>query len=104
METEVLVQLVTSLGLPTALVVYYIWDKTKLSTRLMDEAKERERELIEANKQCSSSLDKVADTIANTNEVNKELSETNRMLVNEMTSKLNSVDAKVDKVLDQVSK
>lgn len=97
------VQLIQNLGFPIACVVACGASIHKLVLRDKDEAKDREDKLIEANKQTSAALDKVANTIEETNNLNRELSETNRTLVDKVDSSLNEINNNVDKILERLT-
>lgn len=97
-------QIIQTLGFPIACVVACGFFIYKLVNRNQDEAKERETKLIEANMKSAVALDKVADSISESNTVNKELSETNRLLVEKMTDKLDDIDGNVEKILTKLDK
>lgn len=97
-------QLIQTLGFPIACVLgcaYFIY---KLVTRHQDEAKEREDKLIDANKEWSVVVDKVSATITESNEVNKELSQTNKILVGKINDKLETVEDKLDTIENNMDK
>lgn len=75
----------------------------KLVQRDKDEAKEREDKLYEMQTANTIQLSRIADTISTSNEVNKEISETNRMLVDKMEDKLVDIDSNVEKILDKLN-
>lgn len=97
-------QIIQTLGFPIACVVglalwiYYSEKRNK------DEAHAREDKLIEANTRNSTALEKVAETIHESNTVNKELSETNRLLVEKMEEKLDGIGSDVGKILTKLDK
>lgn len=99
-----ILQIIQTVGFPISVAIACGWFIYKKDQRVADEAKEREEKQRENNKELAIALNKAADAIKDSNEVNKELSETNRMLVNEMKSELNRVGSNVDKILDRVSK
>ena len=68
----------------------------------MADTKAREEKMQESIANNAIALTKVAETIEVSNEVNKELSETNRHLVEKMEDKLTNIDGKVDKILDKM--
>lgn len=95
--------MIQTLGFPIACVLgcaYFIY---KLVTRYQDEAKSREDKLISANMEQSKVLDKVANTISESNEVNKELSQTNKILVGKINDKLEDVEDKLDNIESKLS-
>lgn len=97
-------QIIQTVGFPIAVAIacgWFIYTKDK---RVADEAKAREDRLLDANIKSAESLNKIADTIEDSNKVNKELSETNRLLVDEMKNKITNVDNNVSKILDKVNK
>ena len=65
---------------------------------LRDESKEREDRLIEANKQLSEALTKVAETIETTNELNRVLSENNKIF----TEQLDEMNDGITKILNKL--
>lgn len=91
-------QVIQTLGFPIACVVACGFFIYKLVTRDKDEAKEREDKLIEANTKFSISLENVANTITESNKINQEQSETIKMLVDKVDTKLVSIDSKLDKL------
>lgn len=95
------IQIIQTLGFPIACVVACGFFIYKIVNRDKDEAKERENKYMDTIKSHDVSLSKVADTIASANETNKELSETNKVLVNEMKDKLTVIDNNVNKLLDR---
>ena len=95
---------IQTLGFPVACVVACGFFIYKLVTRDKDEAKERENRLQDSIKDSSIALSKVADTIDESNKVNKELSETNRLLVEKMENKIDGIGANVGKILDKLDK
>lgn len=97
-----MVQVIQNLGFPIACVVACGTSMYKIVLRDKDEAKDREDKLIEANKRTSEALDKVANTIEETNNLNKELSETNRILVDKVDGSLNEINNSVDKILERL--
>lgn len=97
-------QVIQTLGFPIACVVACAFFIYKLVVRDKDEAKERENKLQENIKDNAVALSKVADTIEQSNETNKALSETNRLLVEKMEDKLTSIDSNVDKILTKLDK
>lgn len=97
---------IQTLGFPIAVAValgVFIYIKDQ---RVADEAKEREDKLLNANTKSAEALDKVADTINDSNAINKELSETNRMLVSKIDNqltKIDSIDGNVNKILNKLN-
>ena len=96
---EAWVDLIQTIGFPIVVCLacgYFIYS---LVNRDKDEAKEREDKLIESNRKSSEALDKVADTIAESDKVNREISETNRLLVEKIEGKIDTMDDKIDQIL-----
>lgn len=100
---EEIVQIIQNLGFPIACVVALAVFLYKLVTRDKDEAANREQRLIEANEKISESLQKVADTIEESNRVNSELSETNKLLVDKIEGKLDQIDTNLVQVLERLN-
>ena len=99
-----IMNLIQTLGFPIALVVILIWFIKDSIKHERVTSENREARLIEANKSLSESLDKTADTINNSNSVNKELSETNRLLVDKIEGKLENIYGNIEKVLEKIDK
>lgn len=104
-------QVIQTVGFPIACVIACGFFIYKMTVRDKDEALKREEvanareeKLIEANVRASQALDKVADTITESDNVNKELSETNRLLVEKIEGSLNNLNNNMDKVLEKLSK
>lgn len=100
---EEIVQIIQNLGFPIACVVALAVFLYKLVTRDKDEAANREQRLIEANEKISESLQKVADTIEESNRINSELSETNKLLVDKIEGKLDQIDTNLTQVLERLN-
>lgn len=100
---EEIVQIIQNLGFPIACVVALAVFLYKLVTRDKDEAASREQRLIEANEKISESLQKVADTIEESNRINSELSETNKLLVDKIEGKLDQIDTNLTQVLERLN-
>lgn len=100
---ENVLQIIQTLGFPIACVIACGFFIYKLVNRDKDEAKEREDRLIAANEKTSLALSKVADTIEETNTLNKELSETNRLLVERVDGDLSTINTNIDKILDKLN-
>lgn len=98
-----IITVIQTLGFPIACVVACGFFIYKLVTRDKDEAKQREDSLIEANNKSSEAMTKVADTIEQSNQLNKELSETNRLLVEKVEGSLTVLNSNMDKVLERLS-
>lgn len=98
------VQIIQTLGFPIACVLACGFFIYKLVNRDKDEAKQREDKYNEINMKYSEAMGKIADTIKDSNMVNKELSETNRMLVEKIEDKLTGIDNNITKMLDKLDK
>ena len=100
---ENVLQIIQTVGFPIACVIACGFFIYKLVNRDKDEAKEREDRLIAANEKTSMALSKVADTIEETNALNQELSETNRLLVERVDGDLSTINTNIDKILDKLN-
>lgn len=95
------ITIIQTLGFPIACVIacavfiYKMWDWYK------NTSKEREDKLIDTNSKNADALIKVAETIEKSNEINKELSETNKLLVEKVEDKLNIISHNVDKLIEK---
>ena len=83
----------------------------KIIIRLMDENKDRElrqrednEKLMEANRENSEALSKVADTIDQSNHLYQSLSDTNRMLVDKLDGKINTIERNVEIIKTAVTR
>lgn len=90
------------LGFPISCVIACAFFIYKVTIRDKNEAHDREEELIEANRLNSEALSKVANTIAESNKINKELSETNRLLVDKIEGRLEDIDNNIHKVVGKL--
>lgn len=98
------VNVIQTLGFPIACVVACGLFIYNIITRDKDEAKEREKALIEANTKNSDALKEVANTIHDTNSLNKELSEKNKELIGVIDNKLEVIKHNVEDIKDAVNK
>lgn len=96
--------LIQTFGVSVAGLVACAWFIYVKDKRIADEAKEREDKQRENNRELAIALNKAAEAIKDSNEVNKELSETNKMLVNEMKNELKLVGTNVEKILENTRK
>ena len=94
---------IQNLGFPIACVVACGVFIYKLVIRDKDEAVDREKALQQSITDNTVALGKVADTIEKSNEVNSQLAETNRLLVDKMEDKLTDIDENVHKILDNMN-
>lgn len=94
--------LIESLGFPIACVLALGW---YINKKDQDEKEERLRER-EDDKQDKERLFQEITYSRDVNEkllkTNQEVSETNRLLVKDFTDKVDSIDTKVDKILEKV--
>lgn len=97
-----ILEVIKNFGFPIACVIACGFFIYRLVIRSLDEAKEREKDLHGLIISNTSELSKIAETITESNDVNKELSETNRMLVEKMEDKLTDIDSNVEKILDKL--
>lgn len=97
-----IIEVIQTLGFPIACVVACGVFIYKMVVRDKDEAIERENKLQQSITDNAVALGKVADTIEKSNEVNRELSETNRLLAEKMQDKLTEIDENVHKILDEL--
>lgn len=97
------VEIIQTLGFPIACVVACGFALYRVVVRDKDESSKREERLINNSKEASSALLKIANTIEESNKLNRELSETNRTLVDRVDSSLNALNSNVDKILDRLT-
>lgn len=98
------IEVINKVGVPIAGLIFCGYIIVYLVKRNMDESAGREQKLIDANSKNSEALSKIADTIHETNEVNRELSEKNKVLTEIINSKLDGIDKDVNKVIDILHK
>ena len=94
--------LVSALGFPIVMCGLLFWVLRDTIKRDKDEAKAREDKLMENQASTISTLNKVGESIERSDEINRELSETNRLLVEKLEDKLVGRDANVNKILDKL--
>lgn len=109
MDTNTIVGAITTLGLPTCLLLYYLWrsDKDKKEYNEKIDKKDAENraftnKLVDNLNLKITSLEdernadkKIIQDIANTN---KQLAETNAKLYSTIDNKIENIDKKVDKI------
>lgn len=100
---EAWIEIVQTVGFPIACTLALGFMLFKLAQRWIDDAHEREESLGGMNERLNDGLKKVADTILESNCINKELSETNRMLVDKVENNLSALNSNVGKILDKIS-
>ena len=95
------IEIVTQLGFPVACTLALGFMLFKFAKRWIDDSHEREESMMTINEKFSESLDKVAETLNESNNINRELSETNRTLVEKVELNLNEINNNVEKILDK---
>ena len=95
--------LVSALGFPIVMCGLLFWVLKDTIKRDKDEAKAREDKLLENQASTISTLNKVGESIERSDEINPELSETNRLLVEKLEDKLVGIDSNVNKILDKLN-
>ena len=95
--------LISTVGFPIALVVGFCWFIAKYIERATNDNKEREQSLIGANEKLSDALNRVADTIVETNNLNTKLSETNRFMSEQINRHLEDIDNGIEKIYDKIN-
>lgn len=101
--TESTVTLIQTLGFPIAAVVACAFFIYKIIIRDKDEAIAREEKLIEVNRETTEAIRNVASTLKETNQLNKELSETNRLLVEKVEGRLDNIGDNIEKILGNIN-
>lgn len=95
--------LVSALGFPIVMCGLLFWVLREVIKRDKDEAVEREKKLLENQAATVTTLNKVGESIERSDEINRELSETNRLLVEKLEDKLVGIDSNVNKILDKLN-
>lgn len=96
------VEIVTQLGFPVACTLALGYVLYKLIKHWLEDTHEREESMTTINEKFSAALAKVAETINESNKINRELSETNRTLVDRVELNLNEINNNVEKILDRI--
>lgn len=96
------VEVIQTLGFPITCVVACGYAMYKFVTRTMDESKERESSLNGTLSKFSDTINKISETIEKTNLLNRELSETNRLLVDKVQDKLTDMSYSIGKILTKL--
>lgn len=101
---DAMVDIITKLGFPIAVclalgLVFY-----KIIIRIMDENKEREQANRESQEKLTQGLNEVAKTIEKSNDVNQELSNTNRILVDKIEGDLVGIKSTLDSINNKLEK
>lgn len=97
------VEIVTQLGFPITCTLALGYMLFRFAKRWIDDSNEREENMQNINRLFSESLSKVAATLNDSNEINRELSETNRTLVERVEFNLNELNNNVEKILDKLN-
>lgn len=84
--------LINDLGFPTFVCIGFAWYINKRDTQRAEMEKEAKANEIEERKKLIESIELYRVTSSKLLETNKELSETNRLLVNEISSKVNIIE------------
>ena len=95
--------LISTVGFPIALVIGFCCFIAKYVERATNDNKEREQSLIGANEKLSDALNRVADTIVETNNLNAKLSENNRFLSEQINRHLEDIDNGIEKIYDKIN-
>ena len=103
MEWADLISIINTVGFPIALVIGFCWFIAKYIERATNDNKEREQSLIGANEKLSEALNKVADTIIETNSLNAKLSENNRFMSEQVNRHLEDIDNGIEKIYDKIN-
>lgn len=99
-----IVTVIQTLGFPIACVMACGTFIYKIVLKDKTEAVDREAMLINMNNKSTEALDRVANTIEASNTINRELSETNRMLVEKVELTLVELSSSVCKILDKLDR
>lgn len=97
------VEIVTQLGFPITCTLALGYMLFRFAKRWIDDSNEREESMQNINKLFSESLAKVAETLNESNNINRELSETNRTLVDRVELNLTALNNNVEKILDKLN-
>ena len=98
------VALIQTLGFPIAVAIACFYFIYKIWNRTADENKAREEKWAETNHKFSETLNKVTDTIIESNRLNAELSQTNRMLVGEIKPSIINIENDVGDIKSRLDK
>lgn len=99
---ETLIDLIPHLGFPIVCTIGVGYALYTVMKRWMDDASERENSMRGANEKFSEALKRVAETLTESNSINRELSETNRTLVERVEDNLNTLNNNVERILDKL--
>ena len=88
---EVMSTLIGTLGFPIAITVFVLWMAYKLIIMNKEETKAREEKLMDSLNKQSDTLKDISVIMQSSNELNRELNETNKLLA----SKIDAVNEKL---------
>lgn len=97
------VEIVTQLGFPITCTLALGYMLFRFAKRWIDDSNEREESMTTTNQMFSEALAKVAETLTESNNINRELSETNRTLVDRVELNLTALNNNVEKILDKIN-
>lgn len=97
------VEIVTQLGFPITCTLALGYMLFRFAKRWIDDSNEREESMTTTNQRFSEALAKVAETLTESNNINRELSETNRTLVDRVELNLTALNNNVEKILDKIN-
>lgn len=97
------VEIVTQLGFPITCTLVLGYMLFRFAKRWIDDSHEREESMTTTNQKFSEALAKVAETLTESNNINRELSETNRTLVDRVELNLTALNNNVGKILDKLN-
>lgn len=95
------IDVLSSVGFPIFSVLACGWFIYINVTRDRDESSKRELRLIEANEKLSEALTKVGNTIEETNELNRVLSENNKIFAEQLDEMNESISKILDRLIDK---
>lgn len=96
------IEILSTFGKDTAILVACGWFIYKLVNRFMDESAKREESTTAVNKEVLDNNRELLGTNKELLDTNKELSETNRLLVDKITDNLNSVSTDIKNIKKDV--
>lgn len=94
--------LVGTVGFPIAITIFLLFLAYKLIIMTKEDSRLREEKLIESNNKNTETLMKIANTIEASNELNRELNDTNKSLVakiDNINERLIEINGKVDNLI-----
>ena len=96
------VEVIKEVGFLPAILIAFAYALYKFVARTMDESKERESSLNGTLSKFSDTINKISETIEKTNILNRELSETNRLLVDKVQDTLTDMSYSISKILTKL--